>query len=324
MGYFSLDITVLSASGLKNLNLFTRMRVYVVVSLINRNIVSTKKTHVSNGGCNPTWSHRIKFSIEDSAIPTCTLLFILRCRSLFGDKDIGEVSIPVSDLLDTTQDSANTEHVVDYLVRRFIQGKARGTLTFSHQFREIRDGSQKSKGEDDSVNNGSYHPGMSTYQQGCNGGAGNYLPCGPIQYGGGWYPQPIIGVYPYPTQQMGCGLKMTTAKHHNSNDERPIPSVRSSQPSISQSVNIPDPDEAIFPTTMYLDLKPNNHHLNLEMPSEYPIIIEILKGHTISYALTATSYVSLGCVLYVGQGGTGQNTIVLWLVWPYVGLTRTS
>ncbi|KAI3685493.1 hypothetical protein L6452_34741 [Arctium lappa] len=205
MGYCSLDITVLSASGLKNVNMFTRMRVYVVVSLINRNIVSTKKTHVSNGGCNPTWSHRIKFSIEDTAIPTCTLLFILRCRSLLGDKDIGEVSIPVSDLLDTTKDSTNTEIVADYLVRRFIQGKARGTLTFSHQIREIRDGSQKPGGGEDSVNNGSYHPGMPTYQQGCNGSGGGYPPCGGIPYGGGWYPQPVIGVYPYPPpQHMGC------------------------------------------------------------------------------------------------------------------------
>ena len=208
MGYCSLDITVLSASGLKNNNVFTRMRVYVVVSLINRNVVSTKKTHVSNGGCNPTWSHRIKFSVEDSAIPTCTLLFILRCKSLFGDKDIGEVSIPVSDLLDTTiKDSTNTEHVVDYLVRRFIQGKARGTLTFSHQFREIRDGSQKPGGEDDSINNGSYHTGMPTYQQ---GGGGGYLPCGPVPYGGGWYPQPVIGVYPYPPQPIGCRYDQQT------------------------------------------------------------------------------------------------------------------
>lgn len=134
MDYRALDITVISASGLKNVNIFMKMGVYVVVSLISGNSTITQKTHVSNGHKNPRWNRRMKFSIIESDIQNANLIFNLHSRRVLGDKIIGEVSIPVHELIENMSRSEIDEHVVEYLVRS-IRGKSRGTLTFSHNFK---------------------------------------------------------------------------------------------------------------------------------------------------------------------------------------------
>ncbi|XP_076893241.1 protein SRC2 homolog [Bidens hawaiensis] len=192
--YRPLDITVISASGLDNFLFSFRMRVYVVVSLLNGNSVVEKRTHSSQGQ-NPKWNHRIKFPIEESAIHTTTLLFVLRQQRMCGDKDIGEVSIPVSELLETN--SSGSEHVVDYQVQS-LRGKSVGTFTFSHQFRDKVCPATASS-----------HPPATTYQQGMvpayhqSPGYANYPQYGT---GVGWYNPPTAappGYANYPPQQVG-------------------------------------------------------------------------------------------------------------------------
>jgi len=210
MDYRPLDITVISASGLDNFLCFFRMRVYVVVSLMNGNSTVEKKTH-STHGPNPKWNHRIKFPVQEKAINTTTLLFVLKQHRIFGCKDIGEVSIPVHELLETNPGSGTTEHVVDYQVQS-MRGKSKGTFTFSHQFKEkllpARDGTGTS---------GSNHPPGPTYminQQGMTGypyhspqGYINYP--GTPQYGGAWYPPATPpGGYAYTPQHVGYNQQL--------------------------------------------------------------------------------------------------------------------
>ncbi|KAL8251667.1 hypothetical protein R6Q59_035360 [Mikania micrantha] len=130
-----LDINVISASGLKNVNLFMKMSVYVVVSLISGNSIIKHKTHVSNGNRNPRWSHMIQFLVQESTILNSTLLFALHSKRVLGNRIIGEVSIPVRELLENVLGSETNEHIVEYQVRS-IRGKARGSLTFSHKFKK--------------------------------------------------------------------------------------------------------------------------------------------------------------------------------------------
>ncbi|XP_024977100.1 protein SRC2-like [Cynara cardunculus var. scolymus] len=196
MDYRPLDITVISASVLENLLFFFKVKVYVVVSLINGKSIIEKKTHSSHGR-NPKWNHRIKFSVQESAIQTSTLLFVLRQHRLFGDKEIGEVSIPVRELLETNSDSGTMEHVVDYQVQS-IRGKSKGTFTFSHQFRERVPADQ-------TVVTGSSHPPpvnqqgmMPAYPQSSYSATPGYYLA--TQYGGAWYQHTTT---PYPTQQVG-------------------------------------------------------------------------------------------------------------------------
>ncbi|KAI3508889.1 hypothetical protein L1887_23909 [Cichorium endivia] len=207
-----LDITVISASGLKNVNLFMKMGVYVVVSLITGNSVSKQQTHVSKGNKNPMWSHRIKFLIEESATQNSTLIFILRSRRVLGDRIIGEVSIPVRELLECEPGSETKEQVVEYQVRS-IRGKARGSLTFSHKFKEKipprnNNNIQNGTGNKDSVNttyppcNGYVMPqqGGPSYPQAPYPPAQGYNAYqGQPQYGGALYPQPYGYNQPQPT-----------------------------------------------------------------------------------------------------------------------------
>nr|XP_043639476.1 protein SRC2 homolog [Erigeron canadensis] len=210
MDYRPLDITVISANGLNNFWFFFRMRVYVVVSLINGKSTVEKKTHSSRGR-NPKWNHRVKFPVEESAINTSTLLFVLRQNRFWGDKDIGEVSIPVRELLEA---NGSSEHVVDYQVQS-VRGKSVGTFTFSHQFKE-----KVYPARDNARTSGSSHPpgtssymtnqqqGVPAYPQGPYSQAPGYVnyPPGGGAYGVGWYPPPPTtppNGYAYPPQHVG-------------------------------------------------------------------------------------------------------------------------
>lgn len=172
------------------------MRVYVVVSLLNGNSVVEKKTHASNGR-NPKWNHRIKFPIEEKAIHTTTLLFVLRQQRVCGDRDIGEVSIPVSELLESNP--SGSEHVVDYQVQS-MRGTSIGTFTFSHQFREKVCPAQDATGcpNPSAMTYTNNQQGVPVYQQ--SPGYPNY-PSPQYGTGVGWYnpttPVPPGG-YPYP------------------------------------------------------------------------------------------------------------------------------
>ncbi|XP_071694302.1 protein SRC2-like [Rutidosis leptorrhynchoides] len=144
-----------------------------------------------------------KFPVEDSAINTTNLLFVLRQRRFWGDKNIGEVSIPVRELVELDTHSGTSEHVVDYQVKT-VRGKSVGTFTFSHQFIE-----KPFPARDSTGTSGSNHPPGPAYmiiQQGMPGyqspysttpqGYVNYLRAG---YGNGWYPQTTPpGGYAYP------------------------------------------------------------------------------------------------------------------------------
>ncbi|XP_057496886.1 protein SRC2-like [Actinidia eriantha] len=131
MEYRPLDITVISAENLKNVNLISKMDVYVEVS-IGGDPVGKRKTHVdANGGKSPKWNHRLKFNVSDLAANSAfPILFKIRSDRLLGDKDIGDVSVPIKELL---LEADGGERVVVYQVRT-PSGEPKGTLKFSYKF----------------------------------------------------------------------------------------------------------------------------------------------------------------------------------------------
>lgn len=134
MEYRPLDITVISAEGIRNVNMFMKMDVYVVVSVTGDYKIK-KRTHVNkHGGTNPRWSHRLKFTLPESIVAHQSLLFQIKSDRAFGDKDIGLVLVPIRELLEssTTVDSnSGVEQIVDYQVRT-MSGKSKGALRFSY------------------------------------------------------------------------------------------------------------------------------------------------------------------------------------------------
>ncbi|XP_059652418.1 protein SRC2-like [Cornus florida] len=130
MEYRSIDITIISAEGLNDVNLVSKMDVYVVASISG----VRKMTPVDKrGGTFPKWNHRMQFSVAESAVnkPHLCLLFQIRSDRVLGDKDIGYVSVPLRDLL--AGGYTDTERIVEYQVQK-PSGRPKGTLKFSFKF----------------------------------------------------------------------------------------------------------------------------------------------------------------------------------------------
>ncbi|GFY94874.1 hypothetical protein Acr_10g0002590 [Actinidia rufa] len=133
MEYRQLDITVISAENLKDVNLISEMDVYVEVS-IGGDPIGKRKTHVDKqGGKSPKWNHHLKFAVDVLAANSALhLYFRIRSDRHLGDKDIGDVTVPIKELLDAAPAATDGERVVEYPAHT-PSGKPKGTLKFSYK-----------------------------------------------------------------------------------------------------------------------------------------------------------------------------------------------
>ncbi|CAM8988300.1 unnamed protein product [Rhodiola kirilowii] len=142
-----LEINVAYAQGLKDVNLFTKMDVYVTVSIVggNNNSNIKQKTNVDrDSGTHPTWNFPMRFKVDDlQGRSSLFLFFKLKCEGSLADTDIGEVCVPIKDLLDSSSVSCESKSskFVHYQVTT-PSGKGQGTLTFSYKFLEKVFGAQ--------------------------------------------------------------------------------------------------------------------------------------------------------------------------------------
>lgn len=203
-----LDITLISATDLKDVNLFSKMDVYAVVSISGGDSHSKSKQRTPTDkdcGSNPRWNFHMKFTIPDSAAQQNQLnlkIKIMSDRNL-GDREIGEVYVPIKELLDAFKENEKSEKHVSYSVRT-PGGKTKGTLNFSYKFGEkftaqvpapaapqfAPFAAQKKMGEPVMA----YPPGPPA------GSSYGYPPPGAHAPVGGAYPYPPPGGYPPPPQ----------------------------------------------------------------------------------------------------------------------------
>ncbi|RZC44333.1 hypothetical protein C5167_037280 [Papaver somniferum] len=103
MAYRRLEVTIISARDIKDVNLFTEMDVYVLAS-IGGDPSTQKKTPVHYcGGKNPCWDFTTSFSLDESLAKHNRLVLILQLKSkkrIGADRHVGVVHVPVKDLLD--------------------------------------------------------------------------------------------------------------------------------------------------------------------------------------------------------------------------------
>ncbi|KAI3459274.1 hypothetical protein Pfo_015937 [Paulownia fortunei] len=125
MEYRTLEITLHYANDLNKVNLIWKMDVYVVVSISGGDKSSKQKT-------------KTQFTVEEEALQQNRLVldFKLVCQRALGDRDIGEVHVPIKELLDSqAKGAAEGKKFVSYQVTK-PSGKPKGQLTFSYQFSE--------------------------------------------------------------------------------------------------------------------------------------------------------------------------------------------
>lgn len=130
-----LDLTLISAEDLKDIQLIGKQDLYAVVS-INGDARTKQKTKVDKDcGTKPKWKHQMKLTVDDAAARENRLTLVIEIvadRPIAGDKPVGEVSVPVKELLDQNK-AGDEEKTVTYAVR-LPNGKAKGSLKFSFKF----------------------------------------------------------------------------------------------------------------------------------------------------------------------------------------------
>ncbi|KAK4339651.1 hypothetical protein RND71_041113 [Anisodus tanguticus] len=206
MDWRPFDVTVISAAGIKNVNYFSTMDVYVEVSILGY-AKNTKRTFIDKkGGTSPKWNYTMKFTLDEPSLtkPGLSLCFRLRSDRLFGNKDIGIVSIPMNEIFGQSAcgPDGSPEKVVDYQVFTHISpypyaqtgannmpppGMGYGTLNPNQgmAYQQPPTGYTPAGG----YNGGGYQPGV-------------YSPAGYPPAGYGYPPQQqVYGGYP-PVQQV--------------------------------------------------------------------------------------------------------------------------
>lgn len=134
-----LDITINSAKDLQDVNLFFKMEVYAVVSIQDCNIIKDDTcmqiTPIDKDcGRNPEWNFPMKFYVNTFASQQNRLILVveLKADKKLGNKDIGEVQVPMKELLERFGES-NNEKSVSYSVIT-PSGDAKGLLYFTYKF----------------------------------------------------------------------------------------------------------------------------------------------------------------------------------------------
>lgn len=210
MEYRTLDITLQSAMDLNKVNLITKMDVYAVVSISGGDKSRKQKTKTPvdhEGDASPTWDFPMKFTIDEAALQMNRLMLDIKlvCQRALGDKDVGEVNVPIKELLDSvSKGGAEGKEIVRYQVRK-PSGKPKGQLNFSYQFGEKTIGGAATAPPYGSAMPLAPQPGkgdaepVMAYPAGSSSGyppPGGYPPpaASPAAEAGGHYPPPA----PYP------------------------------------------------------------------------------------------------------------------------------
>lgn len=130
-----LDLTLISAKDLKDVNFFSKMEVYAEAWLSGDPRDRQRTATDRDGGKNPSWNNAtLRFCVPDGPVDGLLLHVLLRCERALGDRDVGEVHVPVRELV-STPGSGKSAQFVSYEVRR-PSGKPKGILNFSYKFGE--------------------------------------------------------------------------------------------------------------------------------------------------------------------------------------------
>ncbi|XP_015694034.1 protein SRC2-like [Oryza brachyantha] len=144
MAYRVLELTLVSASDLKKVTLFSRMRVYAVACISGSNVpMPMHGTHADRrGGRSPSWNTVLHLPIPAHGADTrgLALHVQLRCNRAFGGhRDVGDVFVPLDDLLAGAQGGGGAEpKSASYQVRRPMSGRPHGVLYFCYRITDVK------------------------------------------------------------------------------------------------------------------------------------------------------------------------------------------
>lgn len=136
----ALEINIVSARSLSEVDPTPKAKLYVVVSLTGATQNEQKaQTHVDrDGGVNPTWNFPVKFAVDVDGLD------YFKTRIVFGVKywedgkgdqrDLGEVHVSVAELLQFGGDRNSRGYVAVSYPVRIPSGERVGVLNFEYKF----------------------------------------------------------------------------------------------------------------------------------------------------------------------------------------------
>ncbi|XP_050273998.1 uncharacterized protein LOC126716965 isoform X2 [Quercus robur] len=145
-----LQLVIQSAQGLRNVNRVTTMKPYALVSIRDNhnNLYSSeeKTPEDAEGGSNPTWNSPVTFNLDITKAKESNLELVVKLMSLrtdhwFRDKEIGEVRVFITKLLEGFGGEAKADAVVaEKQMSASVMTtdeKPEGTLVFSYKFESV-------------------------------------------------------------------------------------------------------------------------------------------------------------------------------------------
>ncbi|PKA53428.1 hypothetical protein AXF42_Ash012370 [Apostasia shenzhenica] len=128
----TLELTLISAEDLKDVNVLTKMDVYALATITGDRRQRQRTPTDRNCGKNPCWNAVLRFIVpgDPAAAVHISIHVLLRSERVLGDLDVGEVHIPLKDLLGGRSDGSS---FVSYQVRK-PSGRAKGVLNLSYKF----------------------------------------------------------------------------------------------------------------------------------------------------------------------------------------------
>ncbi|KAL6849914.1 hypothetical protein ACP4OV_020541 [Aristida adscensionis] len=135
MAYRVLDVTLQSARDLKRVNLITRMEVYGVVTISGDPLTRQCTQPDRYGGRHPSWNTTFRFNVPPAASAAGGCLHVLlRTERAMGDRDVGEVIVPLADILSgaaASDPGPRPPQSASYQVRKVHRCEPRGKLNLS-------------------------------------------------------------------------------------------------------------------------------------------------------------------------------------------------
>ncbi|KAJ4753557.1 Protein SRC2 [Rhynchospora pubera] len=137
MEYRTLDLTLISARDLKNVNFISKLQAYAIMSIPGS--LQFQQTPVDrHGNKNPKWNYTANFFIPaDGNLVDGSLRILIRANRILGDKNIGEIYIPLKSLM--PYDGCNgtrAAYFASYQIRKAGSRKPRGVINISYMLRE--------------------------------------------------------------------------------------------------------------------------------------------------------------------------------------------
>uniref|UniRef100_A0A8I6WGY4 C2 domain-containing protein n=1 Tax=Hordeum vulgare subsp. vulgare TaxID=112509 RepID=A0A8I6WGY4_HORVV len=141
MAHRVLELTLVSGHSLMDVNVFNRMEVYTITSVLGDPRTRQRTRTDRDGARHPTWDDTFLFAVPRTAAKASAagayLHLLLRTERLFGfdDRDVGEVFIPLADLLACACVGAGpAPRCATYPVRKVHCSEHRGMLTVAYRF----------------------------------------------------------------------------------------------------------------------------------------------------------------------------------------------